>query len=171
MTFEDKQIVANSIRITGNLRVAPGSSTDALQQWFLDSNTAIHGAFQGITSSCDELGVIENANEYPRWIKAKTGAIMTRQQRVTDSLNVTELRGAADSQMAAIVTGYDHNVGQDFSFKPEIACRNEVWFRQHRQHECQPLFSYATEVFDMRLIEVLVWEYISLLCVVGILTC
>ena len=125
MTFEDKMIVANSIRVTGTVKIlnangaAPiaGSGVD----WAIDGATGIHSAFQSITSSCDELGVISNVNEYPRYVKAKTSATQTRLQRVTDSLNTTELRCVSDASTAAILNGKKYTFGQSFSFKPDIA--------------------------------------------------
>ena len=124
MTFEGKMIVANSIRVTGTVKIlnaTGGDPSSGASDWAIDSTTGIHSAFQSITSSCDQLGVISNVNEYPRYVKAKTSATQTRLQRVTDSLNTTELRCVSDASTAAILNGSKYTTGQSFSFKPDIA--------------------------------------------------
>lgn len=124
LSFDNKMIVANSIRVSGNVVVTDtnGDTVYPLaSSWKIDGDVGIAGAFQSITSSCDMLGVIENQNEHGRYVKAKTGATQTRQQRATDTLNAPELKSFNDLSTAAILSGAKYGDGQHFSWKPECA--------------------------------------------------
>lgn len=140
LAFEGKAIVQNSIRITGKVRVATetaigsntGDALDVSKDVFIDGTVGIAGAFQSITCTTDQQGVIENQNEAPRFVKAKSVAQSTAQQLFTDTRNVTELRTGVDEHTRAILAGNSTNVGADrqipFSWKPDCA------FNKSSQH-------------------------------------
>lgn len=135
LAFEDKQILQNSIRLTGKLRVDTSTNIGDDSQTptrvaagtdlAIDGTVGIHGAFQSITCSCDNLGVIENQNEYPRYLKAKSSATQTAQQLFTDSQNTTELKCGRNEHTRYIFGGNEQSTLQDlqipFSFKPDVA--------------------------------------------------
>jgi len=130
MTFDERMVVSNSIRITGKVKVAASgnianaTALNTSQDINIDAETGIHSAFQSITCSCDNLGIIEQANEYPRYVKAKTSATMSSQQVLTDCANITELRCADNIHTKHVLRGNSEpdNLNKiPFSFKPDIA--------------------------------------------------
>jgi hypothetical protein len=129
ISYEDKEIVQNSIRITGKVRVAADLTAAAritvTDDVKIDGTIGIHGAFQSITSSCDNVGILENQNEYPRYVKAKSAASTTAQMLFTDCQNTTELKAGVDDHTKYILIGNSTTSQDDakipFSFKPDIA--------------------------------------------------
>lgn len=130
LAFEDKAIVQNSIRITGNVRVVKsadfGDATkrvaadDKVQ---IDSVVGIAGAFQSITCSTDLQGVIENQNEHGRYVKAKSVSQTTEQHRFTDTRNITELKAARDVHTRYLLASNSSSADASvpFSWKPDCA--------------------------------------------------
>ena len=134
LTFDGKQIIQNSIRITGKVRVdtdanIKDSSTvsrlDVSKDVQIDGTVGIASAFQSITCSSDNQGVIENQNEHPRYVKAKSVATHTAQQLFTDCRNTTELRTGEDVHTKYLLYGNSGTTADDcqipFSWKPDIA--------------------------------------------------
>ena len=125
LTFEDKQIVRNSIRISGKVAVTKISDktafVDGSKAVYYDSIAGISGAFQSITCSCDEVGVVENQNEYPRYVRTKANATMTSDQMCSESDKTLELKlGGLDVKAStALIIG--DGSGVDFSMKPDVA--------------------------------------------------
>jgi hypothetical protein len=130
LTFDNREIVQNSIRITGLLKVnntgsfLTGQLSSATDVQF-DSTVGIAGAFQGITCSCDNLGIVENQIEHPRYVKAKAVATTTPQLLLTDCQNTTELKNSNNVFSRCILggNGQPANDGNKipFSMKPDIA--------------------------------------------------
>lgn len=133
LAFEDKAIVQNSIRITGKVRVGAsgditannGTKLNTSLDVQIDGTVGIAGAFQSITCSSDQQGVIENQNEHPRYVKAKSVAQTTAQHLFTDTRNTTELRTGTDIHTRYLLAGNNTNVVADtqipFSWKPDCA--------------------------------------------------
>lgn len=129
LTFENSEIVMNSIRVSGQVKVNTTTDFDTAQldnsqDVKIDSTVGIAGAFQSITCSCDKVGVIENQNEHPRYIKAKTAATVTPEQLLTDIEYTTELRNADDDFSRFLLGGSGEKGGNNrvpFSFRPDIA--------------------------------------------------
>jgi len=129
MTFENQSMLANSIRITGDLYInstgataITSNSVDNSKNVVFDSITGIHGAWQAITSVSDS-GVLENNNDYPRYVKAKAMSSLANTQFGTESSRVCELRsGDTNSTIArALATGNPNSRGISFSMVPDIA--------------------------------------------------
>lgn len=133
LAFEGKAIAQNSIRITGKVRVGlaadvnanNGNRLDVTKDVQIDGTVGIAGAFQSITCSTDQQGVIENQNEHPRYVKAKSVAQTTAQHLFTDTRNTTELRTGADIHTRYLLAGNSTTVVADaqipFSWKPDCA--------------------------------------------------
>lgn len=132
ISYENKRVMMNSIRITGVVRVVNASSpygrVDTSKDVKLDSVAGIHNAFQSITSSCDNFGIIENNTEYPRTYRMKMNASQVNTMMANESDKTCELRLGMDSKSKFLVLGNnapdsDNGEGKDvsFSFKPDIA--------------------------------------------------
>ena len=133
LAFEDKAIVQNSIRITGKVRVGAsgditnnnGVKLDVSKKVQIDGTVGIAGAFQSITCSSDQQGVIESQNEHPRYVKAKSVAQTTAQHLFTDTRNTTELRTGTDIHTRYLLAGNSTGAIADtqipFSWKPDCA--------------------------------------------------
>jgi hypothetical protein len=130
VSYENKRVVASSIRITGVVRVvtAAGDRINTSQDLNLDSVVGIHNAFQSITSSCDSFGIIENNTEYPRTYRMKLNASQSQSAMGTESDKSCELKLGNDPLSKYLLLGNnapdgDSGEGKDvsFSFKPDIA--------------------------------------------------
>ena len=133
LAFEGKQIIQNSIRITGKVRVGANANIVADNEIKLvisndvkiDGTVGIASAFQSVTCSSDNQGIIENQNEHPRYVKAKSVANHTAQQLFTDCRNTTELRTAEDVHTKYLLYGNSIATAADtqipFSWKPDVA--------------------------------------------------
>ena len=102
LTFEGREIAQPSIRVSGLVKVSKSAAFDTTQlldtsDAQFDSTAGIAGAFQGITCSCDNLGIIENQIERGRYVKAKAAATVSPQQLLTDCRNTTELKSGNDT--------------------------------------------------------------------------
>ncbi len=132
ISYEEKRVLMNSIRITGVVRVvstaSPNGRIDTSKKVNLDSVVGIHNAFQSITSSCDNFGIIENNTEYPRTYRMKMNASQPSTVMANESNKSCELRLGMDPKSKYLVLGNnapdnDNGEGKDvsFSFKPDIA--------------------------------------------------
>ena len=128
MTFENQSMLANSIRISGDLVInstgttpITSNSADNAANVVFDSIAGIHSAFQAIT--CSASAVIENNNDYPRYVKAKAMSSLANTQFGTESSRVCELRsGDTSSNISrAVATGNPNSRGISFNFVPDIA--------------------------------------------------
>jgi hypothetical protein len=119
LDFAGREIVKNSIRISGNLVVTQGEAVvNATQDIYFDAKTGCHGLFQQyIVSSSDK--VIQNFQSAPRWLammeSAKNSAITCG--GTLD--HAAALQCAKDEDTQIIMAG-----GKSFSVKPYIGINN-----------------------------------------------
>lgn len=152
LAFEDKAILQSSIRITGKVRVAlktalPGGGAvnakarlDVIKDVQIDGTVGIAGAFQSVTCSTDQQGIIENQNEHPRYVKAKSVAQTTAQHLFTDTRNTPELRTGVDIHTRYLLAGNSNTDSSDvadtyipFSWKPDIAFNKSSMNISHKK--------------------------------------
>lgn len=120
LDYAGRQIVRNSIRISGNLVVTQaGDPVNATQEIFFDSKVGAHGLVQQyIVSSNDR--VIQNFQAVPRYLammeSARNSAITTGGTLV----NAASLKCAKDDDTAVIMS----NPPVSFSFKPYVGINN-----------------------------------------------
>ena len=129
MTFENQALLQQSLRITGDLVInsvgttaMTSNSVDNAADVKFDSVVGIHGAFQAITCMTDN-GILENLNEYPKYVKAKAMSSLANTQFGTDAVRVSELRcGDTSGKMSkALATGNPNSKKVSFAFSPDIA--------------------------------------------------
>lgn len=119
LDFAGREIVKNSIRISGNLVVTQTEvPVNATQDIYFDAKTGCHGLFQQyIVSSQDK--VIQNFQSAPRWVammeSAKNSAITCG--GTLD--HAAALQCAQDDNTKVIMAG-----GKSFSVKPYIGINN-----------------------------------------------
>ncbi|MDF1853368.1 MAG: hypothetical protein P1U85_21200 [Verrucomicrobiales bacterium] len=126
MTFENQSMVAGSIQITGKLVINKAgtpidyTNTDDVK---FDSMVGIHSAFQAITCLTETGGVLENNNEYPRYVKCKAQVGFSNSQVGVESNLANELRTGDENstitKALAINNGNDRGIS--FSFQPDVA--------------------------------------------------
>ena len=129
LSFENKSILPNSIRIKGILNITDnnGAATDITTTTnFNFDYIGIHSFFSGFTSSSQKNGVIENwSSEYPRYTRAKYIANNSRQKLSSSSLSAPELKHGAVRSSKFLLANDARNTADKnrvpFSFKPEIA--------------------------------------------------
>jgi len=128
----DRNLVRNSVRIEGELKVNSAADTRAL---FADNvgypeRLGIHAAIKSISVSLDGQ-VIENLQEgYNRYVNMVESATSARDD-VYDSLKLCELKAPSVNATYALASGVkpdaadDNQVNVDFSMKPSC-CLNKM---------------------------------------------
>ena len=80
LTFEQRQLVPNSIRIESDLDVYSAGTTliddDGSSKIYIDPKIGAHSFVSSITTELQQAGVIENFQEYPRYVRMMTEATM-----------------------------------------------------------------------------------------------
>ena len=151
ITFENRKMVANSLRIEGDVgfftdNAAATRLTD--QEVRIDQFAGAHSLFESLTTEVQTMGVLENFQEYPRYVRMAAEATMDKAD-LLNSENVCELRTASQDwnksllRGAALMNGDDNVAGADrfdldFSLKPMIALN-----RVSSQAGGQPSISYT----------------------------
>ena len=94
MTFENKRLVSNSVRISGTLRVQHnGSNITHGQNVFMDSQVGIHSFFDNWNISMDNpnIGFVEQLNMYGRYVKQMNQTNQTSLQCQSETDKTVEL--------------------------------------------------------------------------------
>ena len=97
LSFEDRALICNSIRIEGELQVnttGQNQITNRLtgaEDCKIDPKCGSHALWSSITTQFQNSGVVENLTEYPRSVKMRTDATQTDNDML-NSKNVCELR-------------------------------------------------------------------------------
>lgn len=127
LSFENKRVLQGSIRIEGKLHIlknnaVPGTG-DISDDLNYDPLLGIHGAFQGITTSCDRTGTLDNmATDYPRHVKASRLASVDRMEFAANSQFLPELTCNDRRITRYLLNGSpESRYVTPFSFKPRIA--------------------------------------------------
>lgn len=132
LSFEGRKMVANSIRFECDLRVQKAnvdlSATDNIKY---DSHVGGHSFIESINTETQKQGVLENIQEYPRYVKMLSSSTMNRDD-MFNSENICEMRTADDVISRAILRGtltkYGNTINNDndMSLKPNFCLNNVV---------------------------------------------
>ena len=131
LTFENRQLVSNSIRIEADLDVYSAGTTKltAANRIYIDNQIGGHTFFSHITTELQSKGVVENLQEYPRYVRMLAEGSMSPDD-VFNSENVCELRTPGKKVTNALLMGIvDDNDkitagdsrSNDFAIKPIFA--------------------------------------------------
>ena len=103
LTFENRALVCNSIRLEGDLEVLNNSNplcgvggvtndgSGTAQDVFIDPMSGAHVVLNSVVSSFQNVGVIENLTEYSRYVKMNTIARKSRDDMLMSD-SVCEMR-------------------------------------------------------------------------------
>ena len=127
LNFPNRKLINNSIRINGTLSLKQSGAAVTTEDIFIDSDIGSHAFCSDITTSLQNVGMIESVSEYPRMVKTRRIA----SKSYTDYLKAeacVELSGPSAIQSSQVAKGLriDENAGVadtliDFSFKPLIS--------------------------------------------------
>lgn len=126
LSFENKSIKQNSIRINGKVNCSAMTKTNDIQ---FDAQAGLHSLFQSITISSEKQGIWENNNHYPRYVKSKRQATVDSNDQVAMSNFVNEgcfpihdKVGQESNNTKYLLEGYPDNLNQySFSLKPDVS--------------------------------------------------
>lgn len=107
IAFEGKQIVPNSIKVTGEVCVCKSDGSNNISnsaQCYIDTYAGIHSAFAQITCSSDQQGVLETNSQYPLYVAAKTQALLTQTQLASNSTYMPDLKLGNDNLVPVILS-------------------------------------------------------------------
>lgn len=131
LNFEGRKMVANTVRFEADLRVLNSGANLTTEDIKFDSSVGGHMFIDQITCETANQGVLENLNEYPRYVKMLADTTMNKTDML-NSENICEMRQVDDeivkSQLTGIITktaGSAYNSDNDFSLKP-LFCLNSV---------------------------------------------
>ncbi len=122
LSYPNKCIVGNSIRISGTLDVYNTGSVRLInQQVYYDNYCGIHSFFNNIVVSSQTKGVVENQSDYARWIKMRNTGTKVDSQIVSNARDLNELL-CSDSS----ITNIYMNQSLPFSFIPDVCINNFI---------------------------------------------
>lgn len=130
ISIENQQVLKNSMTITGTVEVVDSNDNriDTSKDVNIDAVDGVHALFQGITSSCDRAGVIENNIIYPLWYRMKMNASQLDTMMASETNKTSALRSGENSKTKFLLLGNngadsDSGTGKRMSFamKPDIA--------------------------------------------------
>jgi hypothetical protein len=136
LTFEQRQLLPNSIRIEADLDVWTDGTTattrvlaDGTDKIYIDPKIGAHSFLSSITTELQQQGVIENFQEYPRYVKMATETTIASND-LFNSENVCELRTPSLKVANAVLAGQGDGanvsvISADFSIKP-MFCLNTL---------------------------------------------
>ena len=79
LTFENRKIVANSLRLEGDVGFFTDNTAAARltnEEVRIDQFAGAHSLFESITTEVQTMGVLENFQEYPRYVRMAAEATM-----------------------------------------------------------------------------------------------
>lgn len=131
VTFENRALVANSMRLESDLNVYSTGTTKlaATDQIYVDPKIGAHSFVSAIQTEFQSRGMVENLQEYPRYVKMVGDTTMTVQDTM-NSENTCELRAPSEKVMLSVLRGPCLNTratvdDNDFSIKPRF-CLNSM---------------------------------------------
>ena len=132
LTFEGRKMLANTVRFECDLRVQKnGVNLTSADDVKLDAHIGGHSFIDQITTETQKQGVLENLNEYPRYVKMLSSTTTNRNDML-NSENICELRSCDDEIVKSLLRGVitktpnsTVNLDNDFSLKP-LFCLNSV---------------------------------------------
>lgn len=130
LTFENRKLVNNSVRILADLRVLKNNANIADSDLiFLDSMVGAHSFVQSVQTETQAVGVIENLQEYPRYVRMAADTAMTvngtmNSEMTCEMRSPNQLYSQKELQGVTTVVGAA-NVDNDFSVKP-LVCLNAM---------------------------------------------
>ena len=71
LNFPNRKLINNSIRINGTLNLLQAGTTVSTEDIFIDNDAGSHAFFSDITTSLQNVGMIESVTEYPRLVKTR----------------------------------------------------------------------------------------------------
>ena len=131
MTFENKRLVANSVRVSGTLRVQHGGSNLVHgQKIYMDGQVGIHSFWDNWNVSMDNIGFVEQLNQYGRYVKQINQTNQTSLQAQSETDKTVELLCGDDTQTAFLLQGMSDppsgsTTACPFEFKPKF-CLNKM---------------------------------------------
>ena len=141
LTFQNRKIVCNSIRLEGDFVPAPASGDlrhdNTNTQLIYDGMVGSHAFIDQVQTEFQSMGVVENLQSYARYVKMKAGAMLTEDD-LFSSRAVCEMRVGQQQATNCLLRGpqtgvLDSNVYDadkfarndlDFSMKPSICLNN-----------------------------------------------
>lgn len=96
LSFENRAIICNSVRIEADLKVFTNGYDDnnlitGAEDCMIDPKIGGHSVISSVVSTFQNIGVVENLTEYPRYVKMITDATKTDDDML-NSNSVCELR-------------------------------------------------------------------------------
>ena len=141
LTFQNRKIVCNSIRIEGDF-VPKAAAGDLLHdntnvELLYDGTVGSHAFIDQVQTEFQTMGVVENLSSYARYVKMKAGAMLTEDE-LFSSRAVCEMRVGQQQATNVLMRGPQTGVSSgdvydptkyarnalDFSMKPSISLNN-----------------------------------------------
>lgn len=149
LDFEGEKLVANSVRLSGEVRFYSDSAESELQDTSVlmyDAKTGMHGLFRQFTVELQNKGVISSLQNPARLVRMKTDATMNTRD-LFSSEGVCELRAPRDEMTRIMMQGLgnvadagnnqpDNFVSNHFYLKPLVPlneCEGNMSYRQSGQ--------------------------------------
>lgn len=117
INYENQMLVCNTVKVEGVLNV-PDATNVALQGIQLDRNVGSHSLFDTVTTEFQNMGIVENATEYPRFVRQFTDCNYTPDD-MFNANQLVELKAPSDAVAQNMLNSTNNVV--DFSVKPLIA--------------------------------------------------
>ncbi len=123
LSLENKKLVPGSVALSGNVVLQDGTNLIGNENIQIDSDAGYHSLFRDFVSEFRNVGVTENFQYYPRYVKMKTQATKYRQSLGTETYNCIE----GKCPTLTVRQGYDKGTlfpqagATPFVIKPDIA--------------------------------------------------
>ena len=135
VTFENRNLVNSSIRVEADLDVYSTGTTKiaVTDKIYFDSKTGAHCFLSSVTTELQTKSVVENIQEYPRYVKMNQEATLSSND-VFNSQSTSELKTAGKKITNSLLMGIIDSSNQidpadsksvDFSIKP-VFCLNKM---------------------------------------------
>jgi len=124
LTFENKKLKANSVRVSGKVKVQVTAGNPIVSNIAWDSLNGAHNLFSRWNTSFESSGIQENITDYPRYHKMKMEA-QNCQEDFQKSSRACALQTPSNEGVENVFTGMaaaDYEV--PFSLKPDICINN-----------------------------------------------
>ena len=127
LTFENRRMLGNSIRLEADVVCTTDGTTQfTTQEVFIDPMTGAHLFIESIQTELQTTGVIENLQEYPRFVRMSADTTMV-QDDTMNSENVCEMRTPGNQVSKILLRGITERSDvttvvndNDFSIKPKF---------------------------------------------------
>jgi hypothetical protein len=130
LNLDNVKLVPGSVVIEGEVAVFPDrSATGTLydgQDIMYDAQSGFHGLFRDLTTEFQNVGVIENFMNYPRYVKMATVALTHDESLAVESVNSVEGKLMSGAQTRGMLYGRSSTDSYiPFSVKP-LFCLNKA---------------------------------------------